>query len=164
MLFRSWDPDNEIDQTVNFVSFMVQEVRDISKGLSSENSILMRMGARMPPPEPYSGEPDLKRYQVFITGLLQWFLMNQLLGSDAESTLMQLKCLVSRYGFLREIRVRIRRKVVEDVSENQISNSERESEGLRKSMRRNGGGPKVYASKWGRSEGATCGSSFGVLG
>ena len=32
---------------------------------------------------------------------------------------------MSRYGFPREIRVRIRRKVVEDVSENQISNSER---------------------------------------
>ena len=51
--------------------------------------------------------------------------------------------LVSRYGFLREIRVRIRRKVVEGVSKSQISNSERESEGLRKPMRRSGGGPKV---------------------
>ena len=38
--------------------------------------------------------------------------------------------ILSRYGFLREIRVRIRRQVVEDVSEDQISNSERESEGL----------------------------------
>ena len=49
---------------------MVQEARDASKGLSAENSILARMGAKMPPPEPYSGEPDLKRYQVFIAGLL----------------------------------------------------------------------------------------------
>ena len=49
---------------------------------------------------------------------------------------------VSRYGFLREIRVRIRRKVVEDISENQISNSKCESEGLRKPKRRSGGGPK----------------------
>ena len=64
------DPDNEIDRMVNFVSLMVQEARDASKGLSVENSILMRMGAKMPPPEPYSGEPDLERYQVFITGLL----------------------------------------------------------------------------------------------
>ena len=66
---------------------MMQEARDASKGLSTENSILARMGAKMPPPEPYSGEPDLERYQVSIAGLLQWFLMNQLLGSDAESTL-----------------------------------------------------------------------------
>ena len=54
------DPDNEIDRTVNFVSLMVQEARDASKGLSAENSILVRMGAKMPAPEPYSGEPDLK--------------------------------------------------------------------------------------------------------
>ena len=54
------DLDNKIDQTVNFVSLMVQEARDTSKGLSAENSILARMGAKMPPPEPYSGEPDLE--------------------------------------------------------------------------------------------------------
>ena len=87
------DPDNEIDRMVNFMSLMVQEARDTSKGLSTENSILTRMGAKMPPPEPYSGEPYLERYQVFIVSLLQWFSMNQLLGSDAESTLMQLMCL-----------------------------------------------------------------------
>ena len=56
------DPDNEIDRTVNFVSLMVQEARDASKGLSTKNSILARMGAKMPPPEPYSGEPDLEQY------------------------------------------------------------------------------------------------------
>ena len=50
---------------------------------------------------------------------------------------------VSRYGFLREIQVRIRRKVIEGVAKSQISNSERESEGLRRPMRRSGGGPKV---------------------
>ena len=90
---QTWDPDNEIDRTVNFVSLMVQDVRDASKGLSTENSILVQMGAKMPPPEPYAGKPDLKRYQVFVAGLLQWFSINQLLGSDAEITLMQLKCL-----------------------------------------------------------------------
>ena len=87
------DPDNEIDRMVNFMSLMMQEARDTSKGLSTENSILTWMGAKMPPPEPYSGEPYLERYQVFIMSLLQWFSMNQLLGSDAESTLMQLMCL-----------------------------------------------------------------------
>ena len=50
---------------------------------------------------------------------------------------------MSRYGFLREIRVRIRRKVVRGVSENQIGNSEREREGLRKPMHRSEEGPKV---------------------
>ena len=64
------DPDNEIDRMVNFMSLMVQEARDASKGLSTENSILTRMGAKMPPPEHYSGKPDLKQYQVFIMSLL----------------------------------------------------------------------------------------------
>ena len=67
---QAWDPDNEIDRMINFVSIMVQEAREASKGLSTENSILMWMGAKMPPPEPYSGKPELKRYQVFIVGLL----------------------------------------------------------------------------------------------
>ena len=49
---------------------MVQEASESSKGLSTENSILARMGAKMPPPEPYVGEPDLERYQVFIASLL----------------------------------------------------------------------------------------------
>ena len=64
---QAQDPDNKIDQTVNFVSLMVQEARDASKGLSAENSILVWMGAKMPPPEPYSGKPDLEQFQVFIT-------------------------------------------------------------------------------------------------
>ena len=54
------NPDNEIDQTVNFISLMVQEAGDASKGLSTENNILVQMGAKMPPPEPYAGEPDLE--------------------------------------------------------------------------------------------------------
>ena len=57
---RTWDPDNEIDRMVNFISLMVQEARDASKGLSTENNILARMGAKMPPPEPYAGKPDLE--------------------------------------------------------------------------------------------------------
>ena len=74
---------------------MVQEVIDASKGLSTENSIPTQMGSKMPPPEPYTGKPDLEQYQVFVAGLLQWFSMNQLLSSDTESTLlvMQSKCL-----------------------------------------------------------------------
>ena len=51
--------------------------------------------------------------------------------------------MVSRYGFLREIRVRIKRKVVGGVSDSRTSNSEHKSEGLRRPMRRSGGGPKV---------------------
>ena len=49
---------------------MVHEAQEASKGLSPENSVLTWMDAKMPLPEPYSGKPDLKRYQVFIAGLL----------------------------------------------------------------------------------------------
>ena len=70
---------------VNFVSLMVHEAPEASKGLSPKNCILAWMGAKMPLSEPYSGKPDLKRYQVIITELLQWFSMNQLLGSDTEA-------------------------------------------------------------------------------
>ena len=51
--------------------------------------------------------------------------------------------ILSRYGFLQEIWVKIRRKVARDVSENWISNSECEREGLRKPMCRSEEGPKV---------------------
>ena len=50
---------------------------------------------------------------------------------------------LSRYGFLRELRVKIGREVIRDVSENRISNSERERGWLRKPMHRSGKGLKV---------------------
>jgi len=79
---QSWDLDNGVDHSVNFVALMVHEAREANKGLSPENTILTRIGTRMPHPESYSGEPDLERFQVFIAGLLRWLSMNQLLGSD----------------------------------------------------------------------------------
>ena len=42
----------KLTKAVNFVSLMVNEAQEASKGLSPENSILTRMGARMPLPEP----------------------------------------------------------------------------------------------------------------
>ena len=51
--------------------------------------------------------------------------------------------ILSRYGFLREIWVKIREWVIRDVSENQISNSECERGWLWKTMCWSGKGPKV---------------------
>ena len=50
----------------------------------------------MPHPKYYSGEPDLKRYEVFIVGVLQWLSVSLLLGPDKDSTAMQLWYLGSR--------------------------------------------------------------------
>jgi len=67
---QSWDLDNGVDRSVNIVALMVHEAREANKGLSPENTILAHIGTCMPHPESYSGEPDLERFQVFITGLL----------------------------------------------------------------------------------------------
>ena len=44
-------------------------------------------------PEPYSGEADLERFEVFVAALLRWLSLNLLLGSDHASTLMQVRYL-----------------------------------------------------------------------
>ena len=72
---------------------MVHEARVTTDSLDPENNILTRAGVKIPHPEPYSGEPDLERFKVFVTGLLQWLSMNLLLGSETGSTLAQLRYL-----------------------------------------------------------------------
>ena len=47
----------------------------------------------MPHPEPYSGEADLEKFEVFVAALLWWLLLNLLLGSDCMSTLTQVRYL-----------------------------------------------------------------------
>ena len=47
----------------------------------------------MPHPEPYSGEADLERFEVFVAALLPWLSLNLLLGSDRASTLTQVRYL-----------------------------------------------------------------------
>ena len=67
---QSRDLDNGVDRLVNFIALMVHEAREANKGLSPKNAILVCIGTCMLHPESYSGEPDLKRFQVFIAGLL----------------------------------------------------------------------------------------------
>ena len=43
----------------------------------------------MPHPEPCLGEPDLKKFKMFVTGMLRWLSMNLPLRS--ETTLLQVK-------------------------------------------------------------------------
>ena len=47
----------------------------------------------MPHPEYYFGEPDLERFEVFIIGI--WLATSLALGSDKESTAVQLQYLGS---------------------------------------------------------------------
>ena len=49
---------------------MIREARDSTKGLDPDNNIFTRAGVKMPHPEPYSGEADLERFEVFVAALL----------------------------------------------------------------------------------------------
>ena len=72
---------------------MIWEARELTKGLDPDNNIFTHAGIKMPHPEPYSGEADLEKFEVFITALLRWLLLNLLLGSDQASTLTQVRYL-----------------------------------------------------------------------
>ena len=64
--------------------------------LNPNSEVFTRGGVKMPHPEYYSGEPDLERFEVFIVGILRWLATSLALGSDKESTAVQLRYLGSR--------------------------------------------------------------------
>ena len=61
--------------------------------LDPESSALAWAGLKIPHPDPYVGEADLEKFEGFVTGLLQWLSLNLLLGSDANSTSIQVRYL-----------------------------------------------------------------------
>ena len=61
-----------------------------------KRSLLACTGICMPHPKTYAGEADLERFKLFTKGLLQWLLVNLLLGPNAESTSAQLTYLGTR--------------------------------------------------------------------
>ena len=65
----------------------------MTEGLDPDNNIFTRTGVKMPHPEPYSGEADLERFEVFVAALLRWLSLDLLLGSDCASTLTQVRYL-----------------------------------------------------------------------
>ena len=48
----------------------------------TEDSIIVKMNLSIPSPEEHSRSPDLKVYETFVTGILQWLSLNSLLGED----------------------------------------------------------------------------------
>ena len=72
---------------------MIAEAKRVQEGLGPNLDIFTHAGVKIPHPEPYSGEVDLEQFEVFIAGILWWLLLNLLLGSGANSTLVQLKYL-----------------------------------------------------------------------
>ena len=60
------------------VSMMLAENWD----MKPKDSIVMKVKLNIPSPEEYSGSSDLKVYETFIMGILQWLTLNGLLGED----------------------------------------------------------------------------------
>ena len=50
---------------------MVQEAINVSQSLGPDNNLITHIGVTIPHPEPYSGEADLKKFEMFIAGVLR---------------------------------------------------------------------------------------------
>src|SRR6266481_6106408 len=81
------------DSLSNPIRLMIDEAERVQEGLGPDLDIFTRTGVKIPHPEPYSGEVDLERFEVFVAGILWWLSLNLLLGSSTNSTLVQLKYL-----------------------------------------------------------------------
>ena len=64
------------------IMHMVHSALEESQDDNPVNSIIIQMRLNISPPEEYSGSSDLKVYETFITGILQWL---RLLSEDTPS-------------------------------------------------------------------------------
>jgi len=64
------DPAHEPDSLAKTIRFMIREAQDLTEGLDPKNNVLTIAGVKIPQPEPYSGEADIKKFEVFIAALL----------------------------------------------------------------------------------------------
>ena len=84
------------DELACLIHVMVQEAIDVSRSLGPDNDLITCIGVKIPHPEPYSGEADLEKFEMFIAGVLRWLSMSMPLTPD--TTMLQVKyvgtCLV----------------------------------------------------------------------
>ena len=85
--------ENESDSPSRTIWLIIKEARESTKCLDPNNNIFTHAGVKIPHPESYSGEADLKKFEVFVAALLWWLSLNLLLGSDRASTLTQVRYL-----------------------------------------------------------------------
>ena len=62
--------ENKSDSPSRTIRLMIQEARESTEGLDPDNNRFTHAGVKMPHPEPYSGEADLKRFEVIVIALL----------------------------------------------------------------------------------------------
>ena len=84
------------DSLADPIQLMIAEAKRVQEGLGPNLDIFTCAGVKIPHPKLDLGEVDLKWFKVFIAGILQWLLLNLLLGSGVNSTLVQLKYLGTR--------------------------------------------------------------------
>ena len=53
------------------------------------DSVIAWMRLNISPPEEYSGSSDLKAYEMFVAGILQWLRLHGLLGVKYTETQVQ---------------------------------------------------------------------------
>ena len=70
----------------NLIRALVKGAFSNYQELNPDSEVFTRGRVKMPHPEYYSGAPDLKKFEVFIVGILQWLSTSLVLGSDKEST------------------------------------------------------------------------------
>ena len=68
---------------------MVHSALEESREDDSNESIVTQMRLNISPPEEYSGSSDLKVYEMFIAGILQWLRLHGLLGVKYTKTQVQ---------------------------------------------------------------------------
>ena len=70
----------DLEDPHNSITHMVQVTLEENKDTDPDRSVLTRAGIKLQPPELYSGSTDLKEFEIFVAGVLQWLRMSHLLG------------------------------------------------------------------------------------
>ena len=58
------------DELACLIHTMVQEAISVSRSLGPDNDLVTCIGVKIPHPEPYLGEADLEKLEMFIAGVL----------------------------------------------------------------------------------------------
>ena len=86
---ESSDFDGNIEEN-NPIQIIVQGAFDDYWESNPNSEVFTHGRVKMPHPEYYLGEPNLKKSEMFIIGVLQWLATSLALSSDKESTIVQI--------------------------------------------------------------------------
>ena len=73
----------------DLIMCMIHSVLEENQEDNPNDSVVTWMRLNISPPEEYSGSSDLKVYEMFVTGILQWLRLHGLLGVKYTKTHVQ---------------------------------------------------------------------------